>query len=83
MDNKEFQENFNDDMLENKALQIQLDFTLLEQLKIANNLIDLVYGDIRYNIENDNDIKTCNTLTTISLQLKEIINKYDEIDKKN
>lgn len=74
-------QNFNDDMLENEALQIQLDFTLLEQLKIANNLIDLVYGDIWYNTENDNDIKTCNTLTTISLQLKEIINKYDEIDK--
>lgn len=74
-------QNFNDDMLENEALQIQLDFTLLEQLKIANNLIDLVYGDIWHNTENDNDIKTCNTLTTISLQLKEIINKYDEIDK--
>lgn len=70
-------QNFNDDMLENEALQIQLDFTLLEQLKIANNLIDLVYSDIWYNTENDNDIKTCNTLTTISLQLKEIINNYD------
>jgi len=74
-------QNFNDDILENEALQIQLDFTLLEQLKIANNLIDLVYGDIWHNTENDNDIKTCNTLTTISLQLKEIINTYDEISK--
>ena len=74
-------QNFNDDILENEALQIQLDFTLLEQLKIANNLINLVYGDIWYNTENDNDIKPCNTLTTISLQLKEIINTYDEISK--
>lgn len=71
-------QNFNDDMLENEALQLQTDFTLLEQLKIANNLIDLVYNDIWHNTENDNDIKTCNTLTTISLQLKEIINNYDE-----
>lgn len=71
-------QNFNDNMLENETLQIQLDFTLLEQLKISKNLIDLVCGDIWYNTENDDDIKTHNTLTTISLQLKEIINNYDE-----
>lgn len=71
-------QNFNDNILENEALQIQLDFTLLEQLKISKNLIDLVCGDIWHNTENDNDIKTYNNLTTISLQLKEIINNYDE-----
>ena len=68
---------FNDNILENEALQIQLDFTLLEQLKIAKNLIDLIYGDIYYNTENNEDVKTCTTLTTISLQLNEIIKKYD------
>lgn len=77
MDKELIKQNFNDNVLEYEALQIQLDFTLLEQLKIAKNLIDLVYGDIYYNTENDNDIKTCNMLTTISLQLKEIINNYD------
>lgn len=71
-------QNYNDNILENEALQIQLDFTLLEQLKISKNLIDLVCGDIWYNTENDDDIKTYNTLTTISLQLKETINNYDE-----
>lgn len=71
-------QNFNNNMLENEALQIQLDFTLLEQLKIAKNLIDLVYGDVCYNTEDDNDTKTCNTLTTISMQLNEIIKQYDE-----
>lgn len=75
------QQNFNDSMLENEALQLQLDFTLMEQLKIAKNLIDLVHGDIWYNTENDNDKKTCNTLTTISLQLKEIIETYEEKEK--
>lgn len=77
MTNELKKQNFNDNMLENEALQMQLNFTLLEQLKIAKNLIDLVYGDICYNIENDNDIKTRNTLTTISLQLKKIIDNYD------
>ena len=70
-------QNFNNDMLENEALQIQQDFTLLEQLKIAYYLISLVYGDMLYNTENDDDIKTCNTLATIYLQLKEIIDKYN------
>lgn len=70
-------QNFNDNILENEALQIQLDFTLLEQLKIAKNLIDLVYGDVYYNTENNEDVKTCNALTTISLQLNEIIKNYD------
>ena len=70
-------QNFNNDMLENEALQIQQDFNLLEQLKIAYYLISLVHGDIIYNTENDDDFKTCNTLTTIYLQLKEIIDKYD------
>ena len=70
-------QNFNNDMLENEALQIQQDFTLLEQLKIAYYLISLVHGDILYNTENDEDFNTCNTLTTIYLQLKEIIDKYN------
>lgn len=77
MNEELIKQNFNDDLLENEALQIQLDFTLLEQLKIAKNLIDLVYGDIWHNTENDGGIKTCNTLTTVSLQLKEIISNYD------
>ena len=77
MKNELKKQNFNNNMLENEALQIQLDFTLLEQLKIAKNLIDLVYGDVCYNIEDDNDTKTCNTLTTISMQLNEIIKDYE------
>lgn len=81
MDKELRKQNFNDNVLESEALQIQLDFTLLEQLKIAKNLIDLVYGDIWQNTENDDDIKTCNTLTTISLQLKNVINNYDEKDE--
>ena len=36
-------QNFNNDMLENEALQIQQDFNLLEQLKIAYYLISLVH----------------------------------------
>ena len=70
-------QNLNDNTLKNEAYQLQLDFTLLEQLKIAKNLIDLIYNDICYNTENDNDVKTCNTLTTIILQLNEIIKEYD------
>lgn len=68
---------FNDEMLENEAYQINLDFTLLEQLKLAKNIIDLVYGDIMYNLETNEDKKDSNTLTTISLQLKEIIKRNE------
>lgn len=75
MNNKQI---LNDYTLENEALQIQLDFTPIEQLKIAKNILDLLHGDIFMNTENDNDIKTLNTLTTISLQLKEIIKEYGE-----
>lgn len=67
----------NDETMQNEVYQINLDFTLLEQLKLAKNIIDLVHGDIIYNTENNNDIKTCNTLTTITLQLKEIIEQYE------
>lgn len=76
MNNKQI---LNDYALENEALQIQLDFTPMEQLKIAKNLIDLLHGDIWHNTENDNDTKTLNTLTTTSLQLKEIIKEYEEV----
>lgn len=68
---------FNDEMLENEAYQINLDFTLLEQLKLAKNIIDLICGDIIYNLETNEDKKDSNTLTTISLQLKEIIKRNE------
>ena len=70
---------FNDEMLENEAYQINFDFTPLEQLKLAKNIIDLVCGDIMYNLETNEDKKDSNTLTTISLQLKEII-KRNEVE---
>lgn len=75
MNNKQI---LNDYTLENEALQIRLDFTPMEQLKIAKNILDLLHGDIFMNEENDTDTKTLNTLTTISLQLKEIIKEYEE-----
>lgn len=75
MNNKQY---LNDETLQNEAYQINLDFTLLEQLKIAKNILDLLHGDIFMNTENENDTKTLNTLTTISLQLKEIIKESEE-----
>lgn len=68
---------FNDEMLENEAYQINLDFTLLEQLKLAKNVIDLVCGDIIYNLETNENKKDSNTLTSISLQLTDIIKRNE------
>lgn len=68
---------FNDNMLENEALQINLDFTLLEQLKLAKNVIDLVCGDIIYNLETNDDKRDSKALTAISLQLAEIIKRNE------
>jgi hypothetical protein len=49
----------------------------LEQLKVAYKILDNVGEYIHYNAENENDIKTINTIITICLQLKEIIKEYD------
>ena len=74
----ELQQNFNDDTLYNEALQIQQDFTELEQLKIAKNLISLVCNDIYQNIETEKEEKTFIDLMTIFSQLKKIIETYDK-----
>lgn len=66
-----------DDTIENKSCQINSDFTLLEQLKLAKNIIDLVYGDIRYNLETKEDEKDYNSLEKISFELAEIIKKNE------
>ena len=72
-------EYINDEILENEAYQINLDFTLLQQLKLAKNIIDLVWGDIIYNLETSEDKKDSDRLTSISSQLAEIIKNKEAI----
>jgi hypothetical protein len=67
----------NDDTLLNEAFQIRDDFTLLEQLKLAHNIIDLIINDIQYNLETNDDKKSFNTLITTELQLNEIIKRNE------
>jgi hypothetical protein len=67
----------NDDTLQNEAFQIRDDFTLLEQLKLAHNIIDLIINDIQYNLETNDDKKSFNTLITTELQLNEIIKRNE------
>lgn len=67
----------NDDTLRNEAFQIRYDFTLLEQLKLAHNIIDLIINDIQYNLETNDDKKSFNTLITTELQLNEIIKRNE------
>lgn len=67
----------NDDTLLNEAFQIRYDFTLLEQLKLAHNIIDLIINDIQYNLETNDDKKSFNTLITTELQLNEIIKRNE------
>lgn len=67
----------NDDTLRNEAFQIRDDFTLLEQLKLAHNIIDLIINDIQYNLETNDDKKSFNTLITTELQLNEIIKRNE------
>ena len=63
-----------DYILENKAYQINRDFTIKEKLKIIKEICDLICCDIDNDLETNEAIKTFNTLTTISLELKNIIN---------
>lgn len=67
----------NDDTLRNEAFQIRDDFTLLEQLKLAHNIIDLIINDLQYNLETNDDKKSFNTLITTELQLNEIIKRNE------
>lgn len=67
----------NDDTLQNEAFQIRDDFTLLEQLKLAHNIIDSIINDIQYNLETNDDKKSFNTLITTELQLNEIIKRNE------
>lgn len=67
----------NDDTLQNEAFQIRDNFTLLEQLKLAHNILDLIINDIQYNLETNDDKKSFNTLITTELQLNEIIKRNE------
>lgn len=69
----------NDDTLLNEAFQIRDDFTLLEQLKLAHNIIELIINDIQYNLETNDDKKDFNTLITTELQLNKIIKRNEVI----
>ena len=70
----------NDNTLLNEAFQIRDDFTLLEQLKLAHNIIKLIINDIQYNLETNDDKKDFNTLITTELQLNEIIKRNSEVN---
>jgi hypothetical protein len=49
----------------------------LERLKAIHYALDYVLNNIEYNQETNDDIKTFNTLTTIDLQLSEIISNSE------
>lgn len=70
-------QNFNDKMLGNEAYQINLDFTLLEQLKLARNILQLVHGDLFMQQETEEDNLTIANLGMIADSLDKIIKKYE------
>lgn len=65
--------NFNDEILKHKAFQLFNDFTTFESLKIAKNIIHLIYNDILYNAETKKDNKTKENILKIMFELDEII----------
>ena len=67
----------NDNTLLNEAFQIRDDFTSLEQLKLAHNIIELIINDVQYNLETNDDKKDFNTLITTELQLNDIIKRNE------
>ena len=74
-------QNFNDTMLENEAYQINLDFTLLEQLKLARNILQLIHGDLFMQQENEEDDLTIASLGVMAASLDKIIKKYEVTPK--
>lgn len=66
-------QNFNDEMLRNEAFQLFDDFTTFESLKIAKNILHLIYNDIFLNAENEKEEKTAIEILNILFKLNEII----------
>lgn len=69
--------NFNDEILKHKAFQLFNDFTTFESLKIAKNIIHLIYNDILYNAETEKEKQTTEKILKIILELDEIIKENE------
>ena len=70
-------QNFNDEMLRNEAFQLFNDFTTFESLKIAKNIIHLIYNDILYNAETEKEKQTTEKILEIILELNKIIKENE------
>ena len=78
MTNKQY---YTNEKLEEMALKLNEDLTLMEQTKLARNLIHLIHGDLYMQEENDEDLLTIASLDSIALSLDKIIKKYNVTPK--
>lgn len=74
MNNRQYKSN---EYLEQMVMNLNEDLTLMEQLKIARNLIQLVHGDLFMQQETEEELLTINNLGVIADSLDEIIKKYE------
>lgn len=74
-------QHFNDEKLEKMAIELNEDLTLMEQMKLARNLIQLIHGDLFMQEENEEDKVTILNLSVMALSLDKIIKKYDVTPK--
>lgn len=78
MNNKQ---KYNDEKLEKMAIHINEDLTLIEQMKLARNLLQLIHGDLFTQEETDEDLLTITSLAIMADSLDTIIKKYDVTPK--
>lgn len=72
---------YNNEKVEQMAIDLNEDLTLMEQMKLARNLLQLIHGDLFMQEENEEDDLTVASLGVMAVSLDKIIKKYEVTPK--
>lgn len=78
MTNKQY---FNNEKLEKMAIDLNAELTLMEQMKLARNVLQLIHGDLFMQQENEEDKLNIFSLSIVANYLDAIIKKYEVTPK--
>lgn len=78
MTNKQY---YNNEKLEKMAIDLNAELTLMEQMKLARNVLQLIHSDLFMQEENNEDLLTITSLDIMAASLDKIIKKYEVTPK--
>ena len=78
MKNKQYRSN---ETLEKMVIHINEDLTLMEQMKLARNVLQLIHSDLFMQEETEEDYLTLTSLDVMAASLDKIIKKYEVTPK--